>query len=252
MLKAIIQFPSLSLFLPSALSTPNDGGLPFRIIGIINRQAPEVEARTIYIPYTTMQATLNPKPVLSWIGITTPMGKGWESIQPQVTHYLAEQHHFDISDSSALYAQDISVRYRQILRLLTGIRFFLIIVGIGTLLSGCVGVSNTMLVTVKERTQEIGVRKAIGAKPNDILLMIMQEAFVITLLAGYLGLVAGVGLIEALRRLGFQADFFRDPEVDLTIAFGALLVLIMAGLFAGFLPARQAIKIEPIEALRHE
>ena len=226
--------------------------IPFRIVGVMTREAPEAEARIVYIPYTTLQATLNPKPIVTWIGITTHIGAGWESVKPQVTRYLSKQHHFDFADASALYVQDGSLRYRQIQSLLIGIRFFLIIVGIGTLLAGCVGVSNTMLVTVKERTREIGVRKAIGAKPSDILLMIMQEAFVITLLAGYLGLVAGVGLIEALRRLGFQADFFRDPEVDLPIAFGALLVLILAGLFAGFLPARQAVKIEPIEALRHE
>jgi putative ABC transport system permease protein len=227
-------------------------GISFLIVGVVTRIASEAEARRLYIPYSTLRATLNPSPVVSWIGLTTHFGDGWESVKAPAMRYLAAKHRFDPSDTPAVYAHDGSVRYRQIRTLLAGIRWFLIVVGVGTLLAGCVGVSNTMLVTVKERTREIGVRKAIGASPATILLMILQEAFVVTLLAGYLGLVAGVGLIELLREMGAETQFFRDPEVDLPIALGALAVLVSAGLVAGYLPARQALKIRPIEALRHE
>ena len=128
----------------------------------------------------------------------------------------------------------------------------MIIVGTGTLMAGCVGVSNTMLVTVKERTREFGIRKAIGASSADILFMVLHETLVITLAAGYVGLIAGVGLVELISQAGIESDYFRDPQVDLSIAISALGVLILAGLIAGYLPARQAVRVSPIEALRHE
>lgn len=119
-------------------------------------------------------------------------------------------------------------------------------------MAGCVGVSNTMLVTVKERTREIGIRKALGATPNAILSMILQETLLITLGAGYIGLLAGVGVIELLRRFELNSDYFRDPQVELPYIFGALAVLTLTGVIAGYLLARQAVRISPIEALRHE
>lgn len=128
---------------------------------------------------------------------------------------------------------------------MTGIRWFVLVVGMGTLLAGCISVCNTMLVTVKERTRKIGIRKVLGATPNATLSMILQETLLITLGAGYIGLFAGAGLIELLRHFELNSDFFRDPQVELPYIFGALIVLTLTGV-------RQAVRISPIEALRYE
>jgi putative ABC transport system permease protein len=133
-----------------------------------------------------------------------------------------------------------------------GIRGFVWVVGIGTLLAGVVGVSNIMLIAVKERTREIGIRKAIGATPASVLGLVLQEAVLITGVAGYVGLVAGVGILEAMSPAIKGSDFFRHPEVDFSVAVSATLLLVLAGAVAGFFPARRAAAIRPIEALREE
>ena len=128
---------------------------------------------------------------------------------------------------------------------------FVWIIGIGTIISGIVGVSNIMIIVVKERTKEIGVRKALGATPGSIVGLVMLESIFITSLAGYFGLVAGVGLLELLAP-HLQHDFFSNPNVDISIAIGATLLLVLSGTLAGLIPARRAASIKPIEALREE
>ena len=138
----------------------------------------------------------------------------------------------------------------------SGVDIFLWIVGLSTLLGGVVGVSNIMLVTVKERTKEIGIRKALGATPASIVSLVMQESIVITTLAGYFGLMLAAGILWTvgffMEKAGSKASLFKHPEVDMNIAIAATVVLIFAGALAGFIPARRAAKISPIEALRYE
>jgi putative ABC transport system permease protein len=126
------------------------------------------------------------------------------------------------------------------------------IVGIGTLAAGVIGVSNIMLVIVRERTNEIGVRRAVGATPFSIMAQIVFEALVLTTLAGYLGLVAGVGVVEAIARAiaASPAEMFQNPEVSFDSALLTLGVLVVSGILAGLVPARRAVKIKPVEALR--
>jgi putative ABC transport system permease protein len=124
-------------------------------------------------------------------------------------------------------------------------------VGIGTIIAGVVGVSNIMLIVVKERTKEIGIRKALGALPNSIIGMILQEAIFITAFAGFLGLFAGVGLLELISPM-VDSDFIKAPQVDFQTSIITVIILIIAGTFAGFIPARRAAHIRPIEALRVE
>jgi putative ABC transport system permease protein len=135
---------------------------------------------------------------------------------------------------------------------MNGIKLFVWIIGIGTLIAGIVGVSNIMMIVVKERTVEIGIRKALGASPWSIITLILQEAVFITSLFGYIGLMLGVFLLEAFKKYIPDSDFFSKPEVDLSVALYAMLLLVIAGLFAGFLPARKAASVQPIEALRGE
>jgi putative ABC transport system permease protein len=136
--------------------------------------------------------------------------------------------------------------------LFLGIRVFIWIIGIGTIIAGIVGVSNIMMIVVKERTKEIGVRKAMGATPGSIIGLILLESIVITSLAGYIGLVLGVGLLELVAANIPASDFFANPEANIQLALTAVGLLVFAGTLAGFIPARKAASIQPIEALRDE
>ncbi|MBL7930446.1 MAG: FtsX-like permease family protein, partial [Bacteroidia bacterium] len=125
-------------------------------------------------------------------------------------------------------------------------------IGILTLVAGVVGVSNIMMIVVKERTKEIGVRKALGATPFSIVSLIIQESVFITFIAGYVGLMCGIGLVEVLKSAGLEGDFFKNPDVDLSIAISAVILIIVAGALAGFFPALKAARVEPIHALRED
>ena len=165
---------------------------------------------------------------------------------------LAARHHFDPNDKKAIFVWNNLTEYKKIIGLISGINVFIWIIGIGTLIAGMVGVSNIMMIVVKERTVEIGIRKALGASPGSIISLILQEAVFITSLFGYVGLMFGIFLLEAFKKYMPDSDFFRKPEVDLQVALYAMGLLILAGLLAGFLPARKAASVQPIEALRGE
>jgi putative ABC transport system permease protein len=137
-----------------------------------------------------------------------------------------------------------------------GIRLLVWIVGTGTLLAGVIGVSNIMLVVVKERTKEIGIQRALGATPWNIIRQIITESVVLTTFAGYFGLVVGVGLLELINHLlgsaGASTEMFIHPGIDFSVAVTALSILVVAGAVAGMIPASRAVSIKPIDALRYE
>lgn len=137
------------------------------------------------------------------------------------------------------------------MRLFASIQLFIWIIGFGTIIAGIVGVSNIMMIVVKDRTKEIGIRKAMGATPFSIISLILQESVLITSFAGYLGLVLGVLVLETVGS-NINSEFFSNPSVDLSIALYALLLLVLCGAMAGFIPARRAAAIKPIIALRDE
>jgi putative ABC transport system permease protein len=136
--------------------------------------------------------------------------------------------------------------------LFASIELFVWLVGLGTLVAGVVGVGNVMLITVRERTKEIGIRKALGATPFWVVSFIIQEAVFITTAAGLAGIASAVGLLAFVRSLKLEAEMFKDPGVDLGIALAAAGVLVVAGAVAGAIPALRAAAIQPIEALRYE
>ena len=174
-----------------------------------------------------------------------------EQIAEQLRTSFAKRHSFSVDDRRAIYINNNLEEFKKFQSLFTGIRIFVWIIGIGTIISGIVGVSNIMIIVVKERTTEIGVRKALGATPNSIVGLILMESVFITAIAGYFGLVAGVGLLELLSP-HVKSDFFLNPEANLSIAIGATILLIVSGTLAGLIPARKAASIRPIEALREE
>ncbi len=227
-------------------------GTSYLVVGTFTDVGGEGELRRIYLPFTAFQRSFDPSPEIEWLIFTIKDGFHSYPHEERVRALLSERHRFSPVDHGALDIWNVIEDYKKFQSLFLGIHVFVTVVGMGTLFAGLVGVTNVMFISVKERTREIGIRKALGATPRTILGMILQEALMLTLISGYLGLVAGIGVIELLRSFGIEAEYFREPEVDLKVAFGALVVLILGGVTAGYIPARHAARIHPIEALRHE
>jgi len=230
------------------------GGLSFKVVGVFDDEGSEREREFIYLPITTAQRTFGGSNRVNQILYTTGDATLAESEEMvgATRRLLSVNHSFDLEDQRAIFVNNNVENFQRIMALMTGIRLFVWVVGIGTLLAGVVGVSNIMLVAVRERTKEIGIRKALGATPLSIIGLILQESVMITALAGYLGLVLGVAVLEGLGAALGKAEFFRNPQVDLGLALWATALLIVAGAVAGFFPARRAAAIRPIEALRDE
>jgi putative ABC transport system permease protein len=168
----------------------------------------------------------------------------------QVTRFLAARHGFSADDRQALRVQNNVEQFERVNGIFVWLRAFMWIVGIGTLLAGIVGVSNIMLISVKERTRELGIRKALGATPMSIISSVVGEAIIVTSVAGYSGLLSGIFVVELAARYLKDVPYMRQPEVDLPVALLASFILVSAGAFAGFFPARHAANISPTEALR--
>lgn len=228
-------------------------GIPYKIIGVFKDEGRQDNDR-LYIPITTMQKSYNAKDYVDVIWFSTGKASIAQSSRmlEEAKTYIYTKYKIDPSDERALFAFDNNENYKQIMDLLNGIKFFVGIIGIGTIFAGIVGVSNIMMIVVKERTKEIGVRKAIGATPFSIVSLVIQESILITGFAGYVGLVLGVVTTELAKKFMPPSDFFRNPEVDLSLAIGATLFLVFTGALAGFFPALKAARIKPIEALRDE
>jgi putative ABC transport system permease protein len=230
------------------------GGISFQVVGVFDDEGSEREREFIYLPISTAQRTFNATNRVNQILYTTGDASLAKSLEMAgaTRQILSVNHTFDPEDQRAIRVNNNVENYQRILALITAIRLFVWVVGVGTLLAGVVGVSNIMLVAVRERTREIGIRKALGATPASIVGLVMQESVLITTVAGYAGLVLGVLVLEVLARAIPDADFFRNPQVDIRVAVSATVLLIVAGAIAGFFPARRAAAIRPIEALRDE
>jgi putative ABC transport system permease protein len=163
---------------------------------------------------------------------------------------LAAAHHFSLEDTQAVRVRNNVEQYQSFLQIFLGIRVFVVFMGICSLVAGVIGVSNIMMIVVRERTREIGVRKALGATPSQIVTSIVQESVFITTVAGYLGLVAGIGALALIDSLLPPSEMFAHPEVNLKVALGATALLVIAGALAGLFPARAAARVNPIAALR--
>jgi len=220
-------------------------GIAFQVVGVFEDEEGDYENRLIYLPITTAQKAFNGNENIRQILLTTGNSTVDESKQivENISSMLANKHKFDKNNYE---------EYKKMLNMMGNIRLFIWVIGIGTIIAGIVGVSNIMMIVVKERTKEIGIRKALGATPGSIVGLIIQESVFITAVAGYLGLIAGVGLLELVSTNMPRSEFFDRPEVNLGVAVSATVVLIIAGTIAGFIPARKASRINPVVALRDE
>lgn len=226
-------------------------GTKYKVVGVFNDPGRGDNDR-IYIPLLTAQRIYNGKDHIGviWASTGTVSVARSEQMTNEIRNSLAKKYHFNPSDKNAIGIFNNNVEYKRIMNMLDGIKLFVLIIGIFTLIAGIVGVSNIMMIVVKERTKEIGVRKALGASPYSIVTLIIQESVFITSIAGYIGLMLGIGVVEALKAAGLEGDFFKNPEIDLNIALSAVAVIILSGALAGLFPALKAAKVEPIHALR--
>lgn len=233
----------------------NIKGMYFKVVGTFKTESNggRNEER-IYIPLTSLQAIYNQRNIIHNFGAVANETTSSLELEQKVRNILAAKHKFDPADKQALGIWNNGEQFKKFTGLFAAIKIFVSVVGLFTLFAGVVGVSNIMLIIVKERTKEIGVRKALGATPWSIVSQILQESIVITSLAGYLGLLCGVGLLAlmeyAIEASGANMPFFTRPEVNVWFAFGAVAILVFAGAMAGLMPALRAAQIKPIEALR--
>ena len=236
-------------------------GVNFKVVGIFESQSEnarraEEEEKSISIPITTFQQAFNYGDIIGWLSFTSAPEVSAAFTEDQVKAVLRERHKIHPDDERAFGSFNKAERFKNFITMNSGIKMLSFIVGVLTLLAGAIGVSNIMVVTVKERTKEFGIRRAVGATPMSIISQVIMEAVVLTLLAGIFGVIAGVWLLEAINSAmnSFASDggFFRNPGVDLGVVLTSLMILIFAGLFAGLIPARRAVEVKPVEALRYE
>jgi len=229
-------------------------GIAFKVVGIFRDEGGEGEQEKIYLPITTAQRAFGGANRVQQIMMTTgeaPLEQT-EGMSKDIKHRLATRHTFSTEDPRAVFVNNNNQEFQRFVGLMRAIRSFIWVIGVGTILAGVVGVSNIMMITVRERTREIGVRKALGATPWSVIGLVLQESILITSVAGYIGLVLGIAVLELGAKAISGAEYFRNPEVDLAVAIQATLLLIVAGLAAGFVPARRAAAVRPVEALRNE
>lgn len=233
----------------------NLGGVLFKVVGVFDDPGSERDLTRVYIASRTGQKVFGLGENIRSISLMLGDANTKQSIETVelVKKKLAEKYKFNPDDRRALNIFNTIENYQRFMSLFAGIRMFIWIIGIGTIISGIVGVSNIMTIVVKERTKEIGIRKALGATPWSIISLILQESVFITAFAGYIGLVAGVLLLETISMvLPPDTPYFSNPEVNIKVALGATLILILAGVLAGYFPARRAALVHPVEALKDE
>ena len=235
-------------------------GVIYQVVGIYSDQ--NSFSPTALVPFSTLQLIYNKGDSIENILFSTKNLTSQASNDEFEAKYRAaigKNNNFSPTDDSAIWIWNRFTQYLQKLEATNILNISIWVIGIFTLLSGIVGVSNIMLITVRERTHEFGIRKALGAKPSSILWLIISESVVITTFFGYIGMVAGIAATEYMNIVAgqqvmdagvFSMTFFENPTVDLSIAIQATLTLIIAGTLAGLFPARKAVMIRPIEALR--
>lgn len=238
------------------------GGVVYQVVGIYGDQ--NSFSPTALVPFTTLQTVYAKGDSIDNITFTTKNltdETDNEAFEADYRRMLGSQKRFDPTDDSAIWIWNRFTQYLQQQTATQILHIAIWVIGIFTLLSGIVGVSNIMLITVRERTHEFGIRKALGAKPMPILWLIISESVTITTFFGYVGMVAGIAATEYMNAVAgkqtmdagvFSMTFFENPTVDLSIAVQATLTLIVAGTLAGLFPALKAVRIRPIEALRAE
>lgn len=233
-------------------------GIQFKIIGVYGDMGGEREEQRLFIPISTAQRVFNGADRINNLSYTVKPAPTFEqavaesvAFEEEMTAYLKEAHQVAPDDPSAISSWNSLEEAKRYYSLTGNIKFFFWFVGICTIIAGVVGVSNIMLIVVRDRTREIGIRKALGAKPWSVVGMILHEAIFVTAISGFTGLILSMGLLELVGP-NIEVDYVENPSVSFQVAFSTVIVLIIAGAIAGFFPAWRAAKIQVIDALRDE
>ena len=226
----------------------------FMVIGVIaNNLQSQYEDRLIYMPFRSFTRYIEPDPRFRAMIMSLEESTTSQKAQTRIRNFLTHRYHIHPDDDKAFYINSMEEQIKAFNSLFGTIRKFLWFMGISTLLSGIIGVANIMYVSAKERTHEIGIRKALGAKKHTIKSMIVYESILITSIAGYSGMLLGMGILWLIG-LFIEPDnlLFEKPSIDMSTAIAATLVLIISGTLAGLKPAAYAANLNPIDALREE
>ncbi len=226
----------------------------FKVIGVFDDKSGERVLNRVYIPISTAQGIFSRGNSMTSIYLIFDDYDvaASKKVAAEVKEILARRHNFSKDDRRAIDIDNGILDFKRFLNLFKNIRLFIWIIGMGTIIAGIVGVSNIMMIVVKDRTKELGIRKALGASPWSVISLILQESILITAFAGYVGLVLGVGLLELMSSALPDMDFFSKPQINMDVAIGATIVLILSGALAGFVPAKKAAGVKPVVALRDE
>jgi putative ABC transport system permease protein len=237
-------------------------GVNFMVVGVYKAKShggggdAESAQKNIFIPFTTFQQAFNFGDTVGWMALTAKDNASITELKPKIFEFMKARHSIHPDDERAIGNFDLFEEFSKIQGLFLILRFIAYFVGTLVLLSGIIGISNIMLIVVKERTKEIGIRRALGATPRAIRSQILTEAIFLTIIAGMFGIAVATGLLAVvnmiLDSMPSEDMMFANPSVDLGVVFIALLILICSGLLAGFIPAQTAINVKPVDALRAE
>ena len=236
-------------------------GVNFMVVGVYNSKSrnnggAESEQKNIFVPFTTFQQAFNFGDKVGWMAITAKDNTSITKLKPDILNFMKSRHSISPADDRAIGNFDLYEEFSKVQGLFSILNFIAFFVGTLVLLSGVIGISNIMLIVVKERTKEIGIRRALGATPAAIRTQILSEAIFLTIVAGMFGIAAATGVLwvvnTILESMPSEGMMFANPTVDVSVVFVALIILVGSGLLAGLIPAQTAINIKPVDALRTE
>ena len=235
-------------------------GIYYQVVGVVQQRASGVNIggrseESVFLPFSTMQQTLNQGDIIHFLCVAAKPNVQMLPVINKIKSIIKEQNYISPTDPQAVTAINLAAQFETFNNAFLGIDILIWIVGVGTLLAGIIGVSNIMMVTVKERTKEIGVRRALGAKPWNIISQIMSESLLITAMAGLMGLTVGVFLLDVVDQLigdPVGETMLLHPGVSIQVASAATAILLLSGLLAGLIPAWRAMQIKAIDAIREE
>jgi len=233
-------------------------GCSFKIIGVFSSKHlhgwGEYQNTRLFIPFTTMQHVYNYSTRVGHFSIVGKPEADIKKVENDVKVLLAKRHDIHPEDKGAFGSNNFGDQFKKMDGLFKAIRGLIWIIGIGTLLAGIIGVSNIMLIIIRERTTEFGIKRAIGATPRKIITSVLSESLFLTSLAGNTGLMFGVLIVELVNKAlqNQDTEMFRNPEIDFRLAIYALVIIVLSGILAGLIPSKRAISIKPIEAIRTE
>ena len=232
----------------------NIGSRTFKVVGVFQDSGGDVEESKVIIPYTTRQQILMGTDKLGNIALTfnPDIGSsGAIALSDNLKKFLKKKKSIDPTDPSGLFIRNVADEFERSMQFAGVLQIIVTFVGIGTLIAGIIGISNIMVFIVKERTKELGIRKALGASPSEIIKMIITESIFITSVSGIFGMVGGILILNSFDT-GLHEYFITRPGVNISLAITATIVLIVFGVVAGYIPAKRAAQIKPIIALRDE